>query len=123
MLLSELSGPLERWKFFAQVVEEQRLIAFYSVCPLDVPDDRRPEVANLLTRANYALAVGNFELDFDDGEVRFKTVLDVEGQLEPARVKRMVRANGLAMETYLPGIAAVITGMPALPAIERRAGT
>jgi hypothetical protein len=35
-------------------------------------------------------------------------------------LRRLVRANGIAMETYLPGIGAVITGTPALPAFERR---
>lgn len=120
VLVSELSGPLETWKFFAQVIEEQRRIAFYSVCPITVPEGRRPEVADFLTRANYGLANGNFELDFEDGEIRFKTVLEVDESLSPRLVKKVVRFNGLAMETYLPGIAALVTGMPALPTVERR---
>jgi hypothetical protein len=120
VLLSELSGPLGSWTFYAQIVEEQELIAFYSVCPLTVPENRRLEVADFLTRANYGLALGNFELDFADGEIRYKTVLEVEGRyISPALVKRLVKANGLAMETYLPGIGAVVAGTPALPALDR----
>jgi hypothetical protein len=120
VLLSELSGPLGSWTFYAQIVEEQRLVAFYSVCPLTVPENRRREVADFLTRANYGLAVGNFELDFDDGEIRYKTVLEVEGRdISPALVKRLVQANGLAMETYLPGIGAVVAGTPAVAALDR----
>jgi hypothetical protein len=120
VLLSELSGPLGSWTFYAQVVEDQELIAFYSVCPLSVPEGRRQEVADFLTRANYGLALGNFELDFEDGEIRYKTVLEVDGQyISPALVKRLVKANGLAMETYLPGIGAVVAGTPALPALDR----
>jgi hypothetical protein len=121
VLLSELSGALGRWKFYAQVVEAHDLILFYSVCPLRVPEERRDEVSRFLTRANYGLAAGNFELDFDDGEIRYKTVLQLQGdELDGATMKRLVRANGIAMETYLPGIGAVITGTPALPALERR---
>jgi hypothetical protein len=120
VLLSELSGPLGSWTFYAQIVEDRELIAFYSVCPLTVPENRRLEVADFLTRANYGLAVGNFELDFEDGEIRYKTVLEVEGRyISPALVKRLVRANGLAMETYLPGIGAVVAGTPAVPALDR----
>jgi hypothetical protein len=121
VLVSDLSGPLGTWKFYAQVVDEQDLVLLYSVCPLRVPAERRPEVAQFLTGTNYGLAAGNFELDFEDGEIRYKTVLHInEHGLDRTIVKRLVRSNGMAMETYLPGIGAVITGAPALTALERR---
>jgi hypothetical protein len=121
VLLSELSGPLGSWKMYAQAVEAQSLILMYSICPLHVPDERRVEMSHFLSLVNHGLAAGNFELDFDDGEIRYKTVLHVQGdEIDGLAVKRLVRANGLAMETYLPGIGAVITGMPAAVALERR---
>jgi hypothetical protein len=123
VLLSELSGTLGRWKFYAQVVEEHDLILLYSVCPFRVPEERRSDVSEFLTRANYGLVAGNFELDFADGEVRYKTALQrhVDG-LDAATLKRAVRANGIAMETYLPGVGAVITGTAPVPALERHGG-
>jgi hypothetical protein len=123
VLFSELSGILGRWKFYAQVVEEQDLILLYSVSPFRVPEERRAEVSEFLTRANYGLAAGNFELDFADGEVRYKTALQrhFDG-LDAATLKRAVRANGIAMETYLPGVGAVITGTAPEPALERHGG-
>jgi hypothetical protein len=121
VLLSELSGAQGTWKFYAHAVEEQGLILLYSICPLQVPGERRSEVAQFLTRANYGLAAGNFELDFDDGEVRFKTVLQLRGdEVDSTTLKRLVRANGIAMETYLPGIGAVISGTPAVRALDGR---
>jgi hypothetical protein len=121
VLLSELSGPLGSWKLYAQAVEAQSLILMYSICPLRVPDERRLEMSYFLGLVNHGLAAGNFELDFADGEIRYKTVLHVQGdELDGLAVKRIVRANGLAMETYLPGIGAVITGMSAAVALERR---
>ena len=123
VLLSELSGALGTWKFYAQAVEEQGLILLYSICPLRAPGERRSELAQFLTRANYGLAVGNFELDFEDGEIRYKTVLQLQGdEVDSSTLKRLVRANGIAMETYLPGIDAVIGGTPALSALEDRSG-
>jgi hypothetical protein len=113
-LVSELSGPRGSWKFYAQAVDEQGLVLLYSICPLRVPADRRSEIADYITRANYGLAAGNFELDFDDGELRYKTALHVHGdRLDSQLLKRVMRANGLAMETYLAGVRAVI---------DRRAG-
>jgi hypothetical protein len=121
VLVSDLSGPLGTWKFYAQVVDEQDLILLYSVCPLRVPPARRLEVSQFLTGANYGLAAGNFELDFEDGEIRYKTALHIRGGgLDSTLVKNLVRSNGMAMETYLPGIGAVITGTAAQPALERR---
>jgi hypothetical protein len=80
-----------------------------------VPPDRRSEVAAYITRTNYGLAAGNFELDFEDGELRYKTALHVHGEgLDSQVLKRVVRANGLAVETYLAGVEAVIAGSPAL---------
>ncbi|NEQ30985.1 MAG: YbjN domain-containing protein [Leptolyngbya sp. SIO4C5] len=53
--------------------------------------------------------VGNFELDFSDGEIRYKTSLDVEGdRLSQASIKQLVYTNVFTMDRYLPGIEAVI---------------
>jgi hypothetical protein len=109
VLLADLSGPAGRWNFYVQAVEEKALILLYSIVPERVPEPRRREVSEFLTRANYGLAAGNFELDFDDGEVRYKSVLHLQGdELDGLTLKRLVRANGVAMETYLPSIAKLI---------------
>jgi hypothetical protein len=124
VLLTELDGPSGTWKLYAHAVEERELILLYSICPLTVPPEKRAEMASFLTRANYGLALGNFELDFEDGEIRYKTSLTVEGgDVRATLVRRLARVNGLAMERYLPSIAAVVTGTPALPDIgEQRGG-
>ncbi|MFL5945169.1 MAG: YbjN domain-containing protein [Gaiellaceae bacterium] len=111
VLVAELAGPDGRWDFYAHAVEEKNLVLLYSIAPQRVPEERRFDVSAFLTRANYGLADGNFELDFEDGEVRFKTVLHVHGdELDGLLVKRVVRASGLALETYLPTIGSVIAG-------------
>ena len=66
-------------------------------------------MAEFLTRANYGLIIGNFEMDLTDGEVRYKTGIDVEGdRLSAALVKNLVYANVLTMDQYLPGIMRLI---------------
>jgi len=113
VLLADLSGPAGRWSFYAQAVEEKDLILLYSICPERVPEARRLEVSRFLTRANYGLAAGNFELDFEDGEVRYKTVLHLQGdELDGLVLKRLVRSNGIAVESYLPSLGSLIAGSP-----------
>ena len=76
---------------------------------MNAPGERMAAVAEFITRANYGLIIGNFELDFSDGEIRYKTSLDVEGdRLSQALIKQLVYTNVLTMDQYLPGILAVL---------------
>jgi hypothetical protein len=111
VLRTGFRGENGQWTCYAQAREEQGQFIFYSVCPVNVPEDRRMPAAEFLTRANYGLFIGNFEMDWSDGEIRYKTSIDVEGdRLSPALVQQMVYANVLMMDRYLPGIMQVLYG-------------
>ena len=102
-------GDNGQWNCFAQTNEENERFAFYSVCPVTIPEHKRSLMAEFVARANYGLVIGNFELDFEDGEVRYKTSIDVEGdRLTEALVQQLVYANIATMDAYLPGIMRVI---------------
>jgi hypothetical protein len=104
-------GQNGRWSCYARVEEEKEIVLFYSYCPMKAPEDKRPILGDFLTRANYGLYIGNFEMDYNDGEVRFKTSVDVEGdELSFALMKRLVYDNVGVMDKYLPGVMAVIYG-------------
>ena len=50
-------------------------------------------------------------MDFTDGEVRYRTSIDVEdASLPPALIKNLVYTNIGTFDRYLPGIMAVIYG-------------
>ena len=109
ILQGDFRGGNGEWKCFAYADEEAQRFAFYSVCPISVPEDKIPTAAEFVNRANYALIIGNFELNCENGEVRFKTSIDVEGdRLSTALVERMVVINVAMMDMYLPGIQKVI---------------
>jgi len=109
ILSMAFKGDSGSWMCYAQAREEQQQFVFYSVMESNVPADRRQAVAEFLTRANYGLTLGNFEMDFTDGEVRYKTSVDVEGgELTKQMVKTLVYVNVLMMDKYLPGIMSVI---------------
>jgi len=107
-------GKNGQWNCFALANEERQRFVFYSICPLEIPSANRGAIAEFITRANYGIEIGNFELDFDSGEMRFKTSLDVtEDRITPALIKQLVYTNVLTIDQYLPGIQAVLDG--ALP--------
>ncbi|MBD2449263.1 YbjN domain-containing protein [Nostoc sp. FACHB-152] len=104
-------GENGKWNCYARAREEQQQFVFYSICPVNAPVEKRLAVAEFITRANAGMMVGNFELDFSDGEISYKTSIDVEGdRLTTALIQRLVYANVMMMDEYLPGILSVIYG-------------
>lgn len=111
VLLTAFQGENGKWTCYAKARVEQEQFIFYSICPINAPQDKRIIVAEFLTRANSGTIVGNFELDFADGEIRYKTSIDVKGDLlSSALIKQLVYANVMMMDEYLPGIMSVIDG-------------
>lgn len=99
------------WNCYAQARETEEQFVFYSIYPELVSEDKRLTMAELLTRLNYGLVIGNFEMDFNDGEIRYKTSIGVEGNILTHQViKRLVYANVTIIDHYLPGIQAVMDG-------------
>ena len=104
-------GDNGRWTCYAITREEEKEFIFYSICPVSTPEDKRTAIAEFLTRANYGIVIGNFDLDFSDGEIRYKTSIDLGGdRLSTVLVRQLVYANVLMMDEYLPGIMAMIEG-------------
>lgn len=104
-------GQSGMWSCYAHVDEERGTFVFYSVTDRPVPEQHRSAAAEFLTRANFGLVLGNFELDLSDGETRFKTSAEL-GQAEPSIdiLRPLVYANIAAMDRYLPGIDGVSRG-------------
>ncbi|MEG4395801.1 YbjN domain-containing protein [Microcoleus sp. BROC3] len=111
VLQTAFEGKNGKWACFARAREQQQQMVFYSMCPVNVPENKLMAVAEFLTRANSGMILGNFELDFTDGEIRYKTSIDVEGdRVSFALIKRLVYANVTMMDEYFPGIMSVIYG-------------
>ncbi len=111
LLQMVFQGENGKWTCYAKAREEQKQFVFYSVCPVNTPENKRMAIAEFLTLANSGTIIGNFEMDFEDGEIRYKTSIDVEGDsLSSALIKQLVYANVMMMDQYLPGIMSVIYG-------------
>ena len=107
------------WPCRVHCYDEDRRLVFISAFPGIVPEDQRAAVGELCNRANFGLAVGNFELDHDGGEVRFRTSLDAtEATADPELVRNVVVANVLTFDQYLPAIEAVLRGTDPADAVE-----
>ena len=72
-------GRAGRLLCYGEVDEEKCWLIFYSYLPVNAPPEKLTQVAEFVARANRGMRIGNFELDYDDGEIRYKTSIDVEG--------------------------------------------
>ncbi len=111
VLATQFQGANGQFNCYAQAREAEQQFVFYSVCSIKAPAAKYFTVAEFLTRANYGMIIGNFEFDFRDGEIRYKTSIDVEGDtLTLALIKQVVYPNVLMMDRYLSGLMKVIYG-------------
>ncbi|WPU98210.1 YbjN domain-containing protein [Mucilaginibacter sp. cycad4] len=82
---------------------------FLSIVGSDCPDNKKIQMAELLTRLNFDQYLGNFELDFETGEIRYKTSL-VYNKIQPdlEMVDNLIKFNIIVMDNSLPGIIGLI---------------
>lgn len=105
-------GDYGTWSCIFRIREDERQLVFYSIHPDNVPIERYPMMMEFITRANYGMITGNFEMDLRDGEIRFKTVVDLgEATLTHDLIKPIVIKNLSMMECYIQGIRAVSEGV------------
>jgi len=103
------SGTNGQMACYALVRVDLEQFGFYVMCPVKAPEEKRLAVAEFIARANYGLRIGNFELDFSDGEVRYKSSLDFEGvALGPELIHNAIYPAVQTMDRYLPGLMGVI---------------
>jgi hypothetical protein len=111
ILATDWAGENGAWMCYFHAQDRDGQLLIYSVLTEVVPVERRPAIAEFLTRVNYYMAIGNFEMDYDEGEVRYKTSVDVEGDhLSVATTRQLFKTNVATIDLFLPGIEAVVRG-------------
>lgn len=80
--------------------------------PYRIPDERQMEMGHFLHLANFGLLLGCFELDFDQGDLRYRCACLCEEGIQPNRgtLLRSIFTPIRMLEAYAPGIRAVTNG-------------
>ena len=86
----------------------------YGMCPIGAnceDSEMMAQMAEFICRANYGLKNGCFEMDWRDGEIRYKSFVDCEDLLpSTAVVKNSVYCIDAMIKRYAPGIVDIIFG-------------
>jgi hypothetical protein len=109
MIGAVFEGRHGHYQCVAVALEDDERFVFYCMAPEPAAEDRRGEVAEFLHRANDGLTLGCFEVDWDDGTVRFRASIDVQGDvLSQALCRNVVFSACFTMDDYLPGLEDVL---------------
>ena len=93
------------------VDDETRLVTMIAQSALRIPHEERVPACELLMRANHGLMFGGFDIDFSDGEVRYKVSIDVEGgALGVPAVHSMITVALDMYELWYPPLMKVVYG-------------
>lgn len=90
--------------------DDWRRLLTFSTYPVMVPEYRRGAVVEALTRINYQLIYGSFEMDLADGEIRFRTVVEAEKELDDTMIDRVLNANLSAADRYFAALMTITYG-------------
>ena len=84
----------------------------YAIPEISADKDTIAELSKYLTMANYGILNGNFELDYDDGEVRYKSWVGTEylESLPRDMIDEPLSVSLMMVERYGDGIAAIAMG-------------
>ena len=106
-----LSGKLRNVRFAINVRDDDYIVyATSPVRPDHKDDEMMAAMAELVCRMNFGIVNGNFELDFTDGELRYKSFVDCDGGLVPTReiVKNSIIITASMLDRYSPCILAIL---------------
>lgn len=89
-----------------------RTVLFLSRMPLSIPPEHRLAVCEYITRVNYGVILGGFEMDLDEGDVNYKIVsaLGRETEIDREAFCRLLYLGNSMFDKYAPGILAILYG-------------
>jgi hypothetical protein len=101
-----VKGKHAEWACMIRCFEQSARLLVYSLYPEQVEAALRNRISELICRINYGLILGNFEMDWEDGELRYKTSMDIESiEINRTVLRNLVYGNFHSFDMYFNAIA------------------
>jgi len=89
------------YELFISADDPQHTLGIYLIFPTHAPKWRCAAVAELCARASWDMSLGTIEVDFADGDVRFRVGIDVaDSTLSASMVHRAISTGTLALDRW-----------------------
>lgn len=110
-IFADFRGEVGVYRIYAHVDADDNLFQVFGWSPLRVPKGSRPAIAETLARVNCGLKVGKFEMNYDEGDLRFQAAQILhDDNLEDETIHRMIGTTMAMLDTYLPAVLSVVYG-------------
>jgi hypothetical protein len=110
-ICTDFRGEVGTYRIFAQVDADSGLFQVFGYSPVLVPAGARAVIAEAVARTNFCMQVGKFELDYDQGDLRFHAAQILsDDDLEDETIGRLLGTTMVMLNTYLPAFLSVIYG-------------
>lgn len=96
---------------YAEINPQMEAFLFRAINPLPVELSKRGLVAEYIARVNYPLPIGNWAINLDDGEVRWKSGIYFGGcDLSDRLIRHVIESSQFFIYQHIFGIAKLQTG-------------
>ncbi len=98
---------------YVHVFEETRQVILHSIFPIKIPKNKFNTILTLANKVNCETTIGNFELDTENRDLRYKTSVDVENvEFTVHTFENLLSANfNVSIENY-PQIISIVNQKP-----------
>jgi hypothetical protein len=88
------------------VDDEAKTVIIYTILGSLVELEKRDRIAQLLTRINFGIQIGNFEMDYYDGQIRYKTSNKYEGikDFDDSFIENLIVINLITTDKFYQAI-------------------
>lgn len=111
ILMFGINGHNGNFQCLVSIHEAEKRFTFLSICGANAPNEKKTTILKLINQLNFRIFLGAFEMDEEDGEIRFKTCFSYKN-FEPSKnvIAEYILTNISTMDNYLPNIMEVIYG-------------
>lgn len=107
----DLYGTVGAYQVVVRVNGDARVLLVYGRLPVRIPPGARSAIAETITRANFDLVNGRFDMDYESGDLQFQvTQILSDDSLEDDIIERMIRTTIEMLDTYMPAVLSVVYG-------------
>lgn len=109
LFCTQFQGDNGTWNVFIQCHPEQPIALIHSLFPQQCPPEKESQMLYLLAKLNDGLMIGNFEYNFTNREILFKTALNATHMPEKLNIfDAPFYYNFLAMDNHFKEIQSLL---------------
>jgi hypothetical protein len=105
---TEFKGDNGRWNCVVVTRFQHEHLLFLSLLPCRATPARKAACAELLTRINFGLTHGCSEMDFEDGEIRFRTSVPSTDEVPSELIEHLAFSNLWTVDRFFGTIMKVL---------------